>query len=277
MKEHTCSNGKVYDHELRKMVICPVCKKSRKEEIKDNIRGEVPPEERLEKRFGFEGQVLNVGYEFESVILDVEKPILEPQSLQEMEESLQYLISTYQSGELPGYSICYGLGIKGRMDRLIYPMMVKAHQQGLTVHRVLSLMEYSQLYQRADEELDDILKAQVVFVVVNEGCTNYDIAAGKGLMQSRSLKGLPTIFVTTWLIEACSALLSTVNDEELSLAKPVFVTYRQGYSTNGEESNYIRNLKGIPARSAADSGTASAPFANLPKKPTGSFNKLRGL
>ena len=238
----------VFNRHSRQLEPCAKCVSARKEEVRTNPTRS-NQEDRLESLLGFPNQVLSSEYEFASIILEVEKPFLEEESLANLEEELEKFYGSIVTHTLTPYSLCFGLGIKGRLDRLIFPLQVRAYREGYRVHRVVSLTEYNRLCNREDPEVEEMVAADFLFILINEGCSNAELAAGKGLMQMRSLRGRGTVFVTTWQIQACSALLSTVNDQEYGLAKPVFVDYRRSASTPAH-SNYIQRLLGVKNASA---------------------------
>ena len=137
---------------------------------------------------------------------------------------------------------CFGISIKGRVDRLAYPLLAKAYLSGYKIGRFITCSELSRLQLRGDDELDRLLENDLQLVMIGEGSTKGEISCGKGLMQTRALRGKPTIFITTWTIEASSLLLGYADEEEnLFLAKPVFVRYKN----SGKRSNYINQLTGV--------------------------------
>ena len=78
-------------------------------------------------------------------------------------------------------------------------------------------------------------------MMLDDGFTFAEISAAKGLMQTRALRGKPTIFITTWTVEACSGVLGFNNEGSLFMAKPVFVKYKSGK----KHSKYVNNLLGV--------------------------------
>lgn len=260
VENHGCSNGQVFNITTRKLEPCPECKLIRQEEVRENTAKDTG--QRLEDLLGFEGRLLNSELEMASIIPEVERPFLEQESLEFVEEQVDKVFGCLVRGEAPSESVCFGLGIKGKFDRLVFPMMIRAYRQGLKVHRFLSVLEYNRLVQQEDPEVSDIINADVVFLLINEGLSNAEISAAKGLMQIRGIRGKATIFVTTWLIQACSALLGTVGESELILAKPVFVEYRRKEGEK-KESGYIERLKGVENKSALGDLSSPAPKINF--------------
>ena len=102
-------------------------------------------------------------------------------------------------------------------------------------------------------ELDMYYDSDIVFMMICDGSSKADIAAAKGLMQSRALKGKATIFVTTWSVEACSILLGFWNDSSLFMATAVFLEYKS--SGKNKHSHYINQLTGVENSTVASGNT----------------------
>lgn len=135
------------------------------------------------------------------------------------------------------------MGNKGRVDRFVYPLLAKAYLSGLTVSKFISCTDYNRMLVNMSYELDEMYSNDVVIMLICDGSSKADIAAAKGLMQSRALRGKATVFVTTWSVEACSILLGFWNDPSLFMATAVFLEYKS--SGKNKHSHYINQLTGV--------------------------------
>lgn len=237
---HNCDDGRVFNFGTRTYEPCPICLTERRETVKEN---ELTGESQLESELGFGERLLNKEYEFESVMGNAEKFYIEQESMENLEEALDSLYGKIVNGERIDESVCFGLGIKGNVERVAYPFMVKAYETGYTVHRILTALEYNRLVNREDPEVEELLTKDIVVVWINDGCSSREIDSVKGLMQTRAIRGKGTILLTTWLIEACSGLLYAYGEPIQGLAKPVFVKYKSSGGTGGtqNESSYIQS------------------------------------
>lgn len=237
--------GKILDPNTGKMVPCPHCYAIKKELLEKGMAVEEDTGEQLmlSTLLGVNSRYLTEVFVYDSVIPESERAFIEEDSYEMQRRDAEELYNAMVLGMKPDKSYCFGISIKGRLDRFVYPMLAKAYKNGLTVAKCISCSEFSRLQLRMNEDLDAYINSDIVIMVLNDGCSNGDLAAAKGLMQSRALRGNPTVFVSTWTIEACSAVLSSKNDDQsLFMAYPSFVFYRRG---SGNRSNYINNILGV--------------------------------
>lgn len=239
-----CNNGKILDSDIRKLVPCPHCSEKRKEladeGLAENEMGEL---DSLPRILGINNQYLKTKFVYDAVIPEGEGVFLEEESVKRQSDALEEIYLGLAVGELPARSYCIGLGNKGRVDRLAYPLLAKAYLSGLTVAKFISCSEYNRLCIAMSSEVEQYYDRDFVMMMIPDGASKADIASAKGLMQTRALNGKPTVFVTTWVIEACSILLGYYNDETFFLATGVFVEYR--HSKNPKKSHYINQLTGV--------------------------------
>lgn len=237
------ANGMILDSTLGKMIPCPHCSKKKKELLSKGFaeteENEVLP---LSSLLGIENEYLTERFSYDVVVPEGEAVFIEPESLESQRDIADDLYLSLSIGNLPEYSMCFGISIKGRIDRFAYPMLAKAYLSGLTVGKFISCSEFNRLVFKMDDEVDDLYSCDLLLMLINDGSNLAEISSAKGLMQTRALRGKPTIFVTTWTIEACSGLLSGYGDESLFLAKPVFLKYK---SSKGKNSHYINKLLGV--------------------------------
>lgn len=270
-KQCGCDNGFIFNFITRKNEQCPTCRQRRKDQIKTETLEDV--EGTLEEMLGFGKRVLNKEYEFASVVTDAERIFLTSESMDKVEAEIDELYGTIVNNETVGESKCFGLGIKGNVERLVFPLLVKAWENGYTVHRLVTALEYNRMVNKEDVEVEEMLQKDILFIWINDGCSSREIDSVKGLMQTRSVKGKATFLVTTWLIQACSGLLFSLDEPVTGLAKPVFVEYKTS-ENNGTDSSYIQRLKGVKNTSA--DGRFNMGTEEVRKAPTLNFNDLNG-
>lgn len=217
-------HGKLFDSATGNLVPCPHCASKRKNVVST----------------GEEIKELGIKEDFHSDELVYEDLIPENEIVWISQESIIYLYSTirgvYDSivlGEIPKSSYCFGLGYKGQVERLVYPLIKKAYKAGLSVFNFVTSQEVAYLLQRSSSSQDvaDELhklthEMDLAFIQLNSGAYKADVYSAKGIMETRAKNGKPTIFVTTDRAAAFDGLLWYQNDDVvLSMAKPVFVKY----------------------------------------------------
>lgn len=242
---YNCNSfGKILDSSTGEMVDCPYCSKLKKEMISKGMAVDDETEEKvpLSELLGIKSKYLSKNYIFDTVIPEGERLFLEDESVDYLKDETEKLFRSLSIGELPENSMCFGISIKGRADRLAYPLLATAYLRGLSVGKFITCSELSRLQLKGSDVLDDLYKADILVMLIGEGSTKGEISSAKGMMQARALKGKATIFITTWTIEACSLMLGYSSDNDnLLLAKPVFVKYKN----SGKSSNYINQLTGV--------------------------------
>lgn len=235
------SSGLILDTNQGKLVPCPHCSKKKKELLKMGyVESEEDVQVPVSEALGIKNDFLSTKFVYESVIPDGERVFFEDESIKWQKEEAENLYLGLTVGTLPEQSFCFGLAVKGRIDRFAFPMLSKAYLAGLKVSRLVSCSEWYRMRLNLSDEIEDFLDSDFMIMLLDEGFTLAEIASAKGLMQSRALKGKPTVFVTTWTIEACSELLGFKNDKSCFIAKPVFLKYASGK----KHSRYINGLLG---------------------------------
>lgn len=238
-----CKNGEIFDRKLKKKIPCPYCAEKRRELVEKGIA--ISDEgilSSLSYLLGVESEYMKAIFNYNMLIPEAERIYIEKESLENQKKISEELYSDLTLGNIPKNSFCFGLGNKGRVDKFAYPMLAKAYQSGLNVSKFLSCDDYNRMKLEMSSEVNDLFTSDFVIMLISDGANKADIAAAKGLMQTRGLRGKPTIFVTTWSIEACSMLLGYWNDPSLLLALPSFVEYR---SNKKGHSRYINDLTGV--------------------------------
>lgn len=241
---YNCTNGKLMDRRLKKYIPCPYCSQKKKElankGMAETIEGNV---DLLSSILGVQNDYMKAIFSYDACVPDGERLYIDKDSIERQKTMSEEVYLGLTVGQCPDRSYCFGLGNKGRVDRFVYPLLAKAYLSGLTVSKFISCTDYNRLLVNMSYELDDLYSNDVVIMLICDGSSKADIAAAKGLMQSRALRGKSTIFVTTWSIEACSILLGFWNDPSLFMATAVFLEYRS--SGKNKHSHYINQLTGV--------------------------------
>ena len=239
-----CNNGVILDTSIRKLIPCPHCSEKRKalanEGLAEIENGDLVS---LPTILGINNQYLKTKFVYDSIIPEGERLFIEEDSLKFQSDVCNDIYLGLTVGELPSRSYCIGLGYKGMVDRFAYPLLAKAYLSGLTVSRFISCSEYNRMCVSMNSDVDQFYNKDLVLMMIPDGASKADISCAKGLMQIRALNGKPTIFVTTWQIEACSLLLGYPKDESYFLATGVFVQYK--VNRNKPKSKYINQLTGV--------------------------------
>lgn len=254
---HCNDKGMLLDTVSGKLIPCPHCYKKKSELVAKGYAEELESSSSvpLNVIFGINSPYLTSKFVYESVIPDSEVVFIEKESMIRQKEESERLYQDLSIGSLPNSSLCFGISIKGKVDMFSYPIMAKAYLANFSIPAMVSCSQFARMCMRDVDDVDKYYEDDLVLMLINDGCNLADLASAKGLMQTRGLKGKPTVFVTTWTIEACSSLLSGYSEESLLLAKPIFVEYKKH---KGKHSSYINNLIGVPnkrASSDADYGT----------------------
>ena len=238
---HCNDKGMLLDTIAGKMIPCPHCSTRKKELLREGyIESDEDVQVSVTEALGIKSEFLSTKFIYESVIPDGERVFFEEKSMEWQKEMAEELYLGLTVGTLPEESMCFGLAVKGRVDRFAFPMLAKAYMSGLVVSRLISCSEWYRMRLNLSDEVEEFLNSDFLIMLLDEGFTLAEIASAKGLMQSRALKGKPTIFVTTWTIEACSELLGFKEESSCFIAKPIFVKYKSGK----KHSRYINNLFG---------------------------------
>ena len=238
-----CKNGEIFDRNLKKKIPCPYCSEKRRELVEKGIAiSDEGTLSSLSYLLGVESEFMKAIYNYDIIIPEGERLYIEKESLDNQRSASEDLYAELTLGQVPKSSYCFGLGTKGRVDKFAYPMLAKAYQAGLSVAKFISCDDYNRMKLDMSDEIRELITADFIIMLISDGASKADISAAKGLMQTRGLKGRPTVFVTTWSIEACSMLLGYWNDPSLMLALPSFVEYK---SSKKSHSKYINDLTGV--------------------------------
>lgn len=231
---HNCTNGQVFDFATKSRIPCPVCRTDRAKVVVDKS---------FYQEVGIVNNHLGRRFVWDEVISPGEKAFLNIEQYKTVGDELTAIYEGLSAGNPPNYSAVAGLGYKGDIEKVAYPMLAAAYTSGLQIAPLTGVKRYN---RESLEEGSDLVfqleEAQFAIVVLTEGMSKAEIFAAKGLMQERGLRGWPTLFLTTWTIEGCSALLAEAGtDDSKLLAKSLFITYAKAE----KKSNYINNITGV--------------------------------
>lgn len=232
---HCNASNQVFDRQSRTWVVCPHCSDYAQHRV-------FTRDSDIYKDLGF-SENLNITptLDFDAILPDYEVSRITPESLEDVRTTCEELWSNLTQGILPSRSVCIGLGIKGRLHLLAYPLLATAYSAGLTCCPLLTATELMNAKLMENMELlDRVLTSQVAVLVVEEGSTRSGLHTVKGVMQTRALKGLPTIILTTWMINAVNVLLDKDPLSGNVLADPHMVLYK-----TGDQEKYSRYTMGI--------------------------------
>ena len=238
---HNCnSNGKLFDRGLKRMVNCPYCEQKRKD-LADG--GEVVSDKgettSLHKELGFTDEYLSSYYNFDDLVSSYERPLLLESSLSIVSEEVNALRGILLRGDLPEKSYCFGLGRKGSVDRLAFPLLASAYEKGGHVGKFLASRVYYSLYMQ-DKNLQEYYDLDLLVVLVNSGSSYKELMCVRGLMESRAVAGKATIFLTNNGIDEVLLLLGSADEPSLYLASPYFMERKSTVDSHSYASDNLR-------------------------------------
>ena len=222
------------------MVLCPYCKQKRKELANGGEvvfdKGETTS---LHKELGFSDEYLSSYYNFDDLVSSYERPLLVESSLGIVDSEINALRGILLRGDLPEKSYCFGLGRKGSVDRLAFPLLASAYEKGGHVGKFLASRVYYSLYMQ-DKDLQEYYDLDLLVVLVNSGSSYRELMCVRGLMESRAVAGKSTIFVTNNDIDEVLLLLGSVDEPSLYLASPYFMERTKNVGNHSYASDNLR-------------------------------------
>lgn len=234
----TCPNNCIdgwfinpYSHKREK---CSFCADKRAKEIKTKSVTDL----------GLPDSYVNIRFEPGSVIAQSEKSALSPNSLAEVEEKMQALVSSLAAGNLPEESILFNLGAKVHEQNLVYHLIAKSYIAGLKTLPLVdisTMMRERAMYERGEPSaFNDYLDADTCVISIDAGTDYNGLMAVKGIMQLRGRRDKPTIILThVWN----KHIMSMCNEDDFmtySLARCVSVQYT-GRRDNNHVVNGVKN------------------------------------
>lgn len=220
---HCNDENEVLDIIHGRLVPCPTCSKIMQDSVADRKTPQGIP---LYKVLGFNRDPgLSGVFDYDKVIPDVVKIKYSSESIDSQRDSYKNLWDAIVRGDDLDQSWCFGIGSKGNLDVFIYPLLVEAYKNGKSVSQLTSITSIDRLYEfsKGADAYESLLRSYLLVTVLDEGINAHGVATAKSLMQSRSLKGLATVFVTTGSSDTVETLLSVPGQHKLFLATPSFV------------------------------------------------------
>jgi hypothetical protein len=229
-----CYNGELMDRKAHKMYPCPYCEEQRKKiakgattdvEVFDKKTGRRTT---LQKTFaeliGIEGRNISHKFIWEAVIHETERKYITPDSLKFLEENLTEVYNHIVMGKRPKKSYVFGLGYKGDPELIMHPMLARAYMEGLTICKPLTTLDL--LYRSIEyDSFREELTADICFVLLLPNGVKAQVSEAKALMEARSVKGLPTIFITTGSPRLFTMLYDRYPSSRQNLATAAFAKY----------------------------------------------------
>lgn len=241
---HGCNKqGQLFDRALGRFVSCPYCEGKRKEAIESGLIDEKEESLSIHEELGFSDKYLTSYFDYDLLIPDMEKPLIDMESYEDVRSASETLRGILSRGELPTYSMCFGLARKGSCDRLAFPMLALAYERGLGSGKFISSRVYYSKYMQ-DKDLQEYYDLDLLFVLVTSGSSYRELMCIRGLMEARAVVGKPTIFVTNNDIDECLLLLGSVDGGSYYLASPYFI---ERTKTKDSHSYASDNLRGAPS------------------------------
>lgn len=237
---HNCNaNGQLFDRALGRFINCPYCEEKRKEAIESGVVNESEESKSIHEELGFSDKYLTSYFEFDLLIPEMEKPLIDQETYSLVRDALNDLRGTLSRGEMPSKSMCFGLARKGYADRLAFPMLALAYEKGLGSGKFLSSRVYYSYYIK-DKDLQEYYDLDLLFVLVNSGSSYKELMCIRGLMEARAVASKPTIFVTNNDIDECLLLLGSIDDESYYLASPYFIERTKTKDSHSYASDNLR-------------------------------------
>lgn len=264
---HHCTKGILFHPRTHQMVRCPHCAKLRQEAVY-SMDAQCDGGS-IESKLGLQERVVGkTEYSFESIFRRGTS-LLESDSLSDVKEQLDSLISGLSLGELPKYSMLFNLGARVYEENFVNPILIRAYLGGIdtaplqTVYSIAKMRRSAESQNYSDDkEISDYercLEASLCVVVLDEGITRYGIDSVEGFVAQRGRVHKPTILLT---LSTDSEILynfaTSEGDYDYSTPKLVTVRYKKQGSYAEEKA------KKVEEKSKEDfSAVSSAPQMSM--------------
>lgn len=227
-------DNEVLDPARGRMVPCPHCREVATKQVAEQ-------EYSVAEKLGFKNQpYLSPTLNKSQLVPEYELSYTVSGSYDKLFNDLKTLWGKLSQGELPRRSVCYGLGMKGRITRTAFALLHAAYSSGMNVHPLITGHELRNWDYYSPEELSDAVNSKVVVVLLEEGITREGLRVAKGFMQSRASRGYPTIFITTCTINTLNTLVDSDELAGLEYAEPHFLEY-----PTTDQNKYSKFVMGI--------------------------------
>lgn len=221
-----------------KLIQCPDHVSMRREEVRQGelaIDGDLVP---LHQAVGMaKGQWYT--YNTDQIIPQRTRTLIKD-GLRELLEGIDEVHRALVNGDKLEASYCFGLPSGTRALQLGFSFLVDAYKNGQSISPMVSSQQYHMflhkdpervsdkgIYYRELKQYEGIYTSDVLVVNLMSGGNSSVINTAKGLMQSRAMSGLPTVFITT---KPEKDVYELVNGEETYYtAKGYFVRSKLDY------------------------------------------------
>lgn len=253
---YDCTDGKLFVPSLRKLVPCPHCSEIRKKIARGRVEVKTDKATEDGKTEAVSTNLLNIlridscysgyTYSIEDAIPDMEN--MTDESVSEVRDRLDILMSKASLGEAPEFSLLFNLGAYADVLCFIYPYLIKCYTSGLRVTPLASTIELAQMRHEAEkssydssadrkygESYADYVDADICVLVADAGISldgNYTI---KGLMQARARKGKSTIIFTNAILPQVRGLYGSIKNKR-NIAELVTIEYKKTATTQEPEN-----------------------------------------
>ncbi|MEC2463344.1 hypothetical protein P9X10_00335 [Bacillus cereus] len=232
---HRCNNGMVWNRKLKKRIPCEICKRERKNEVRDGIVNEqTGNRESLAVHLGIDKRYISDLYESDRIIGKTDLHYLESNSVGEFNAVVDALMAGLLGGQLPETSFIMYAGRHAKLQELAYCILSSAYKGLLTVSRILTAREIR--VNKYKEDFDEYYKKDVVVVIMTDDADSVTFGEVQGFMQERSLNNKPTIVLLSNRRNFTLTIgrLCSLDEARYDLGVFVGVNYKQGLDMSRE-------------------------------------------
>ncbi len=229
-----CNKGKIFDPYTHRTKTCPFCAEKRRTLLSQSVSNK-ESEETLLKRLNLSPNLFGTSFDFQNVIPDSDRSVLDSDSYARVKEETESLLNKALLGEEPETSHIYGFGLKADIQNFVYPLLVRYYLAGTDVAPFMLATDVTYLRSNFslgndkkiyDITYSDLLKKRICVVWLDAGSSLKDIDVVKGLMEQRAVHNLATIIVSSNYGFGIIALEKDTGQESCKhLATPHYVFY----------------------------------------------------
>ncbi|PGF05124.1 hypothetical protein [Bacillus toyonensis] len=232
---HKCNNGQKFDKQQRKLVPCEICKRERKNEVRDGILNEqTGNRESLSVHLGIDQRYVSDMYSPDTIIGKTDLYYLEDNSVHEFNAVVEAIMAGLTGGQLPTTSFVMYAGRHAELQKLAYCFLASAYKGLLTVGRVLTAREIR--VNKYKEDFDEYYKKDIIVVIMTDDADSVTFGEVQGFMQERSLNNKPTIVLLSNRRNFTLTIgrLCSLSEERYDLGVFIGVNYKQGLDMSEE-------------------------------------------
>lgn len=245
-----CVDGKLFNTGLRILEDCPYCKEKREQlvmsaETNESNETDIDLYTELNIPEYFRG----IGYSEESLMPNLSN--MDKESVDSVIDFLTEIYNRLNIKQVLSYSVLVNMGAKGNVFSFVYPYMLRAYKNGMTVTPFISNFDIADGVNKLESGVDnkylDWLNSDISIVVVQSGITQGGVALVRGYMQERAKRGKSTIIFTNAVVSKYIYNTLCIGKEDatcLYLAKYISVSYYSDYSNsddNTEDNGDVTN------------------------------------